>query len=488
MATIRTSVPGSAYGSAYTDALIWGGTAWDVTGGPIKVYFGEGSDYGRAITAHGSSGYLRNADAPQSWNPTERNAFAYALSVVSSVCGLTFTAAASVAEANIVWWKTDMGGGILGAHEIPAATQIWGYFNPTFTWSWSNLGIGGDGLYTIIHELGHGLGLAHPHDGGVQPDATHFPGVVTSDDVGTFGLNQGPWTVMSYNSGWDQAPRSPSFGAQGALGAFDIAALQALYGENTSTATGNNTYILPTRNAVGTGWMSVWDTGGIDAINGYKATSGVVIDLRPASLVAGDPGAGGYVSRQWDIGGGFTIAHGVTIENAYGSRLGDDLLTGNDVANILRGYSGDDILRGLGGNDLLQGGSGEDRLLGYDGNDTLWGGSGCDVMAGGAGRDVFVFNTKPSVFYNRDKISDFNVKGDTIWLDKAIFKALKAGKLAKSAFWIGDKAHDSNDRIIYDNKKGVLFYDADGTGLGAPVQFAVLSKHLKMTAADFFVI
>jgi serralysin len=213
----------------------------------------------------------------------------------------------------------------------------------------------------------------------------------------------------------------------------------------------------------------------------------VVIDLRPASLVTTDAGAGGNVSRQWDIGGGFTIAHGVTIENAYGGQ-GDDLITGNAAANNLRCYAGADLLRGLDGNDLLQGGSGDDRLLGYDGNDTLSGGSGCDVLSGGTGRDVFIFDARPSTLSNRDKIADFNVRDDTIDLENAIFTTLKAGKLPTSAFWIGPKAHDSNDRIIYDNKKGILYYDPDGTGDRAPVQFAILSKSLKMTAADFLVI
>ena len=50
------------------------------------------------------------------------------------------------------------------------------------------------------------------------------------------------------------------------------------------------------------------------------------------------------------------------------------------------------------------------------------------------------------------------------------------------------KAKDKNDYVIYNNKKGVLSYDADGSGKGKAVEIATLSKNLKMTYKDFFVI
>jgi serralysin len=84
---------------------------------------------------------------------------------------------------------------------------------------------------------------------------------------------------------------------------------------------------------------------------------------------------------------------------------------------------------------------------------------------------------------------DFSVADDTIHLSKKVFsKITKKGILASSAFWIGDKAHDSNDRIVYNKKSGGLFYDADGKGPTKAIQIATLEKHLKLTAADFFVI
>ncbi|MGO4574019.1 M10 family metallopeptidase C-terminal domain-containing protein [Microvirga sp. 2TAF3] len=493
MAVIKNSVAGSGYGSAYVDSLVWGRYAWDPASGPISYYFGAKADFNAALTAHGASEYLTSGAAAQAWKPQEIKAFVFALSNIERVCSLTFVPAASVAKANMVWWKADLGDEILGAHELPAAGQIWGYFNPTFTASWNNLSIGGDGLYVITHEIGHGLGLAHPHDGGGEADATRFPGVDSPGDIGSLGLNQSIWTAMSYNRGWSEAPYSTSFGGQGGLGTFDIAALQALYGANMSAAPDNDTYLLPSRNTTGTGWSSIWDTGGTDTISGLSAEGEVTIDLRAASLVQGDPNAGGYASQQWDIGGGFTIANGVTIENAYGGSWNDRLI-GNDAANLLRGYAGDDVLRGFGGNDILQGYAGDDELIGDANNDTLSGGLGNDTLKGGAGRDIFIFSTKPNIESNRDKIADFNVRDDTIWLDDKVFTKigkgteLKPGKLNKKFFTFGEEARDRDDHVIYDKMKGVLHFDPDGSGPKKAVDIATLTKKLALTIDDFRVI
>ncbi|MGO4706153.1 hypothetical protein AB4072_10335 [Microvirga sp. 2MCAF38] len=61
----------------------------------------------------------------------------------------------------------------------------------------------------------------------------------------------------------------------------------------------------------------------------------------------------------------------------------------------------------------------------------------------------------------------------------------KPALLKKNFFIIGPEAKDANDYIIYDNKKGILYYDADGSGSGAAVQIATLPKKLKMTYRIF---
>lgn len=159
-----------------------------------------------------------------------------------------------------------------------------------------------------------------------------------------------------------------------------------------------------------------------------------------------------------------------------------------DVTIAVRDIVGERV-SGTAGADVLRGGIGNDRLSGGAGNDKLYGGSGNDILTGGSGRDAFVFDTKPNKKTNHDKITDFKVVDDTIWLDNAVFtKVGKNGTLKSSAFWTGSKAHDASDRIIYDKKAGILYYDADGTGSAAQVQIASLPKNLKMTHKDFLII
>jgi Ca2+-binding RTX toxin-like protein len=124
----------------------------------------------------------------------------------------------------------------------------------------------------------------------------------------------------------------------------------------------------------------------------------------------------------------------------------------------------------------------------------LNGGAGRDTLKGGASQDVFVFDTKPNKATNLDRITDYNVKEDTLWLDNAIFKKLGPGtedspeRISKSFFKVGSKAQDKDDYVLYNSKTGVLSYDADGSGKGKAVEIAQLSKNLKMTYDDVFIV
>lgn len=77
--------------------------------------------------------------------------------------------------------------------------------------------------------------------------------------------------------------------------------------------------------------------------------------------------------------------------------FGDDILTGSERADTMRGLSGDDTISGLGGDDILYGGEGHDILYGGAGNDTLIGGTNDftyeddDTLVGGEGSDTYVF-------------------------------------------------------------------------------------------------
>ena len=161
-------------------------------------------------------------------------------------------------------------------------------------------------------------------------------------------------------------------------------------------------------------------------------------------------------------------------------------VNGTVVGERIAGTAGNDTLKGFGGNDFLLGGLGDDKLFG---------GSGKDTLTGNAGRDAFVFDAKLNKKTNVDKITDFNVKDDSVYLDNAVFTKLGKGgseaspkKLSKAYFTVGTEAKDRNDYVIYDKKKGVLYYDQDGSGSKAQVEVATIKKNLKITYHDFFVI
>jgi Ca2+-binding RTX toxin-like protein len=150
-------------------------------------------------------------------------------------------------------------------------------------------------------------------------------------------------------------------------------------------------------------------------------------------------------------------------------------LTGSDIANEIRGHAGSNTLKGQGGNDTIYGGNGNDKLY------------------GGSGKDTFVFNTTPNRLSNVDRIYDFNPIYDSFRLENSVFTKLGKGsstgvKFKSDMFVKGSHARDREDRVIYDNKTGALYYDKDGTGSATQVKIATLNKNLKLTYADFFVI
>jgi Ca2+-binding RTX toxin-like protein len=210
---------------------------------------------------------------------------------------------------------------------------------------------------------------------------------------------------------------------------------------------------------------------------------------------------------------------------------GNDTRYGDQSDNIISGGKGNDVLTGNGGADKLDGGTDNDtasyslsakgvtanlsnpsvntndakgdsyisienlegsrytdRLLGDSSDNKLAGGLSKDFLFGGDGNDTFVFDTNLGST-NVDVVDDFIVQNDTIWLDDDIFTKIGAvGDLTLEAYSSGLKAMEADDRIIYNPASGKLFYDADGTGKQAQMQFALLDKGLALTAADFDII
>lgn len=145
---------------------------------------------------------------------------------------------------------------------------------------------------------------------------------------------------------------------------------------------------------------------------------------------------------------------------------------------------------GTSGNDTL---SGSGRIYGGQGNDLISSTVGNDVLNGGSGTDTFLFNTALNTTTNKDTITDFNAVDDTIQLENAVFTSLSATGTLNSANFRANTtgtASDANDYILYNTTTGALSYDADGSGSGVAVQFALLgvNTHPTITNVDFSVI
>ncbi len=203
----------------------------------------------------------------------------------------------------------------------------------------------------------------------------------------------------------------------------------------------------------GSGVNAIDGGAGIDTLSFETATTsgttGVTLAL----------GAAGVKTTAAGISGADTV---VNIENLIGSDY-NDTLSGNAGVNVIHGGEGSDVLNGMGGN---------------------------DVLFGGAGSDAFVFTTALSATANVVRIEDFSKGEDKLRLENAIFTKLAAtGTLGVNNFKvIGSAALDADDYIQYDKATGALYYDADGSGVGAAVKFAIVGVNLALTSTDFMVI
>ncbi|MEH2180240.1 beta strand repeat-containing protein [Nostoc sp.] len=191
--------------------------------------------------------------------------------------------------------------------------------------------------------------------------------------------------------------------------------------------------------------------------------------------------------------------------NISGTEYDDNIVGSNGNDTLYGYYYGNDTIIGGAGNDSLSAGvySANNLLSGDDGNDILTGGPGNDSLYGGTGTDTFVFNS-----YNKgvDTIYDFNAADDLIQVSAAGFNnddsssfyskfiigtsaRLSTGSLFANQFTIGTSATTSNQRFIYDNITGALYFDADGSaGEFTQVKFAQLFGSVTLTENNFVVV
>ncbi|WP_457090016.1 M10 family metallopeptidase [Microvirga sp. P5_D2] len=281
------------------------------------------------------------------------------------------------------------------------------------------------GYLTLLHEIGHALGLKHPHEGNARLRG-----------------GEDSWvnTVMSYNN-----TSSGNF----KLGALDIIAVQSIYGP-AKARMGADTYKFGATKVI-------WDGGGRDTVTASHLQEKVSIDLTGGSwsYIGAKASSITAANQVW-------IGHFTVIENAIGG-AGGDKLRGNDEANLLGGRGGNDT------------------LIGLSGRDRLFGGAGADTFTFKRATDSTVETT------GRDLIADFSAReGDKMDLRSIDARADFGGNQAFN--FIGKHAfHNTSGELRYDRAAGGVVVSGDTTG-DSQADFAIFMKGVSSLGKGYFLL
>ncbi len=334
---------------------------------------------------------------------------------------------------------------------------------------------GGFPWLTVLHEMGHVLGLGH--SGAYNADEVEANAYTIYDSL--------PWSAMSYNDeGTTGDGQSYSWGTTTQDGfiyqnvpttwmPLDIAAIQRLYGVAANTPlSGGQTYGFNT-NITGNiakffdftqntrPIITIWNKGGGNTldVSGFSQAATINMNDGTFSSVAGmtnniaiaygtsifqvisgagadnitahDNSADALGGAGADVitggsgndhlyGGGRTAVAGDgadTINAGAGSdylqgNAGDDSLNGGDGSDRIQGGQSNDNIVGGNGNDTTNGNLGNDTIVGGDGNDSLRGGQGNDSIAAGTGNDVVLGDLGADMLSGGAGIDIFTGGGD----------------------------------------------------------------------------
>lgn len=171
-------------------------------------------------------------------------------------------------------------------------------------------------LSTILHEIGHALGLKHPFE------AESYNSVVLSKDLDQISL-----TLMSYTDIPD-LPDEFLLNYPETLMPLDVIALQYLYGSSQSSL-GQDIYDLSSEEFGG--FYALFDSGGVDTLDVSRVSQGVTLSLVPS--VWSDIGVTVEVSNGTYFSDTFILVETI-IENVVGTAF-DDVVQANEGPNQL---------------------------------------------------------------------------------------------------------------------------------------------------------
>lgn len=325
----------------------------------------------------------------------------------------------------------------------PSGGDIWISSKYGSDKDWS---VGTVNFESLMHEIGHSLGLKHPFEDGDELNSS-------LDNL----IN----TIMSYTDINDVYPSAgyvsgkydwlTYFVNRETPMVFDVAAIQYIYGPNNTYKTGNDSYTFdPTKPF----FKTIWDAGGVDTISVSNFALDCLIDLTPGSYSSiryPRPSDTAGVTVTYDGTNNLGIAFNCTIENAIGGS-GSDRLIGNVVNNQFRGNGGEDYLDGQGGIDTalfsgLRSGYTLSKI-----NNNQW-----KILDNTANRD----GTDTLVNIERIKFSDGNLAidigsnqnaGSLYMLYKAAFN--RAPDVGGMGYWLAQV--DGGKNIVTDIAKGFV--------------------------------
>lgn len=351
------------------DALIagtkWGGAPG--TGVTLSYSFPWATGYFATFTGPGgiySSLSEQNSNYVYGLNTAQQSATRTALQTWANVANIRFQEVAdtstNVGDIRIAFTSTS--NQIAGSGQawgwtywpnanLPSAGDIWisAFGSGSTNSDWS---VGSYNYFSLIHEMGHALGLKHPFEA-----PTLLPAL----------LDNNQYSVMAYNPPANDLFRTITYALFTASSlvwhvpaetpmVLDIAAIQYMYGANYTFHTGNDVYSF---NPATPFFKTIWDAGGNDTISVSNFTENCKIDLTPGHYssirILSAPIAAGYsfpstTVPTYDGTNNLGIAYGAIIENAIGGS-GNDILIGNSANNTLTGGAGNDTIDGGAGID-----------------------------------------------------------------------------------------------------------------------------------------
>ncbi len=353
---------------------------------------------------------------------------------------------------------------------------------------------GKHGYLTLVHEIGHAIGLKHPFDGS--------PKLPAAEDNETH-------TVMTYTF--------TGYSAGTPMG-YDLMALHYMYGARPNRPS-NDSYLLtsvgPDQYNLGSTlyWntpyhtrQTIWDSAGfnhLDCSGLPYNSSGYLLDLRPLGYLVPN-----NVNRGNDFDFGMVVGNGVGFYDVLNSSSSDTIYA-SALPNVFKGYSktrvtGTDVIYGAASDDTLdlsgylpsevtQTRSGDDHVigLGANGGVTLKGYyagsmpaitfspaapsfsiSDTSVTEGNSGVVLAVFTVSLSSASNQDLSVNYATADGTAttanndYVSASGTLSFLAGETSKTATVqvIGDTAAESNE-VFYVNLSGAAsISDAQGAG------------------------